>query len=351
MPAIPIISAVSAVGGLALGVKGQQDARKAANQAADAAKNAGVNIPQVTQQAHDQAIQNAYDSAALEKQLNPLAPQLRTQSMQAIIDQLKGGKYDDAVQSQLFDQFKNGSNVSAPAFQDYGQGQLSQQSQAEALRQLQLGGKLDQETANQVIRSSAAHAGQFGNLGLGRDLSARDLGLSSLQLQQQRLATAGQFGQAQDAFTAQHAAAQNAYGLNSAQLALQQQQQQASLGLNLFQLGQTGFNRALAAGQFGQSIAQPVTGLDPSAIANLAVGNSNAQTSASQNAAAIRAQGGQGLSALGGQAIGLGASLYSQYGNKPSYGYISPTTYGNTSYVPPASPTGGAYLGTFGPGP
>jgi hypothetical protein len=321
-----VTGAVIAAGGLALAAKGQSDARKAANQAADAAKNSGVNVAQVTQQAHDQAIKNAYDSAALERELNPLAPQLRTQSLEALLAQMNGGQYDQQIQQSLFDQFNAPSsrqNVSAPAFNDYSQSDLSQQAQARALAELQLGGKLDTETANQVIRSSAARAGGFGNtLGLGRDLSARDLGLTSLGLAQQRLTTAGQFGQAQDAWTSQYAGAKNAYGLNAAQmelqnqqLALQEQQQRANLGIGLYGLGQQGFQRALQAAQLGQSIAQPVTGLDPASIANLAVGNSNQQGAAAQNAAALRGQAANGLAGLGGQLTGFGlnaAAAYSQ---------------------------------------
>lgn len=331
-----VTSAVVGVAGLALAAKGQADARKAANQATDAAKNAGVNIPQVTQQAHDQAIQNAYDSAALERQLNPLAPQLRNQSLQAVIDQLKANPDSKSIQQSLLQQF-NAAPTGAPAFTDYSQSQLSQQAQAKALADLQLGGKLDQETANQVTRSSAAHAGGFGGgLGLGRDLSARDLGLTSLGLAQQRLATAGAFGSAQDQFNAQHAGAQNAYGLNAAQLALQQQSQRQGLGMGLLSFGQQGFQNALQAAQFGQSIAQPVTGLDPSAIANLAVGNSNQQGAAAQNAAALRGQAANGLTGLGGQLTGFGLSSLANM-SKPQYGQTGVNTYGTIGYHPPAS--------------
>ncbi len=310
-----------AVASLAVTAKGMSDQKTAASRAAQAAKDAQVNPQAVAQQASDQAIQNARSSAALEKELNPLAPQLRNQSLQAVIDSLKGGKYDDSITSGLVDQFHQAPQQAS--FQDYGQSGLSQASQAEAMRQLQLGGKLDQETANQVIRSSAAHAGGFGSgLGLGRDLSARDLGLTSIGLQQQRLGTAQQFGAAQDAFTAAHANAQNNFGLNNLQLLLQQLQQRQNLGFGLAGLQDSRVNadsqRAFSAAQLGQSIAQPVTGLDPGAIANLAVGNSNAQMAGAQNAAAIKAQQGQGYGQLGGQLFGLGASMYNPYQNQTS---------------------------------
>ena len=381
MPALPIIGAVTGIGSLVLGAKGLSQQSKAADQAAQAARDAKVDIPAVTQQAHDQAIRNAYESAALERELNPLAPELRTRSMQAIIDNLSAGDYEKLVASGLYEDFMNtagggaapdiydtGQAVAvtdagvAPGFEDYGQGTLTKAAQARAAQELALGGKLDQETANQVMRSSAARAGRFGStLGLGRDLSARDLGLTSLDLANRRLATAGQFGQAEDAFTAQRMGAKNTYGLNAYQMALarqqqqqqydmqqrqlafqrqaqqqqynlggrqldlQRQQQRANLGFGLSALGREDFNRALAAGQFGQSIAQPVTGLDPSAIANLAVGNTNLQANAGQQAAAIRAGQGSGLMGLAGQGLGLAASLY-----RPQ-----PTTYG--TWTPPAT--------------
>lgn len=335
-----VIGATAAAGGLALSAKSMSDQKKAAAQAAEAAKNSGVNVPQVNQLAEEQAIRNARNSAALEKELNPLAPELRTKSLQAVIDSLGNGTYDDAIQQRLFQDF-NGQDIT-PQYEDYGQSELSQAAQARALQELQLGGKLDTETANQVIRSSAAKAGGFGNtLGLGRDLSARDLGLTSLQLARQRLATAGGFGQAQDAFTAQRMGAKNSFGLSAAQLALAQQQQRADLGFGLNAMGQQGFNRSLQAAQLGQSIAPPVTGLDPGSIANLAVGNSNLQANAAQNAAGMRASAAGGLGQLGGSLTGVGlgvlgnASAYQQRQQTPVLNYNTVGTATRGIYSPP----------------
>ena len=332
-----VVGAAAAVGGLGLAAKSMSDQNKAAKQAAEAAKNSGVNVGEVNKMAEAQAIRNARNSAALEQELNPLAPQLRTRSLQAVIDSLGDGKYDEAIQQRLFQDF-NGQDVT-PQYQDYDQSDLSKASQARALEQLQLGGKLDTETANQVIRSSAARAGGFGDtLGLGRDISARDLGLTSLQLSQQRLATAGQFGQAQDQFTAQRMGALNNFGLSAAQLALGQQQQRANTGFGLNAMGQQGYGRALQAAQLGQSIQQPLTGLDPASIANLAVGNSNLQANAAQQAAGLRSSAAAGLGQFGGALTGAGLGLLGNaarlYENRKPPTVLPPT-------VPPPSPGSG----------
>ena len=52
-------------------IKGADTARRSANQAADAAKNAGINVSDVAAQANEQALKNARDSIALEKELTP----------------------------------------------------------------------------------------------------------------------------------------------------------------------------------------------------------------------------------------------------------------------------------------
>lgn len=267
-------------------------ASKTASAAKQASKVTPVDINAVSAQASRQAIENARAAAALERELNPLAPQLREQSLQGVLSQLGDDPYSQQVRETFLQIFQ------APTEQS----ELSRRAQEWALQQLALGGQLDTETANQVIRSSAARAAGVGGggLGLGRDLSARDLGLTSMQLAQQRALQAAEMGRAADQF------------------ALEQANQRFRFGTGVVDIGQQGFNRALSAAQLGQSIAQPVTGLDPSAIANLAVGNVNQQNAANQAAAAIKASGSQGLSQLGGNLLGVGLQgLNTYYGNRP----------------------------------
>ena len=344
-------------------IKGADTARRSANQAADAAKNAGINVSDVAAQANEQALKNARDSIALEKELTPETAALRTEAMKKLLaaqadtpkpygQETTPGAYEKQVMEKLDPKYRDALTVmfnekqSLPSFSDYNQSTLSNEANARALEQLRLGGKLDQETANEVARTSAARAGRIGGgaLGLGRDLSARDLGLTSLKLANERMDTANKFGTAQDEWVAKRAAALNSYGLDRAQLEVNQRTQRANLGLGLENLNvadrdyatkvynanrddynfnnklnsqiynsnrdyytkynQQNYDNIYNTAKFAQDIARPVTGLDPGSIADLYVGNSNAKQAAAQNAAAIRAQGATGQMQLGGQMLG-----------------------------------------------
>jgi hypothetical protein len=244
------------------------------------------------------------------------------------------------------------------------------------MEELQLGGKLSQDTANEVMRSSAGKAGRFGTgLGLGRDVSARDLGLKSLALEQYRLNQANAFGGQQDSWLAAHSGAKNRYGLDSASLGLQAQSIRNSLGLSLDQLGQqdrayanqiwlqnqqqkqyedqlyrtdqnSAYARAMQTAQFGQSIAQPTVGLNAGSYADLVTGKANAAQAAASNQAGIAAQTANGLTQLGGNLMGsaLGGYMSGGYGQTqtPSSLYTPKSTSLYTNSINPAA-TGGAY--------
>jgi hypothetical protein len=160
-----------------------------------------------------------------------------------------------------------------------------------------MGGRLGIDQQNLVTRQGLARAGSVapgGGLGLGRDVVARDLGLASLGIEQQRL--------------------QNAANLGGAEAGLAQANQgnlfsiiQLLSGINNSQFG-----RSLAAGQYGESIRQPNVGLDPSAVANISVGNNNALSSAYTNQANMYGAQAQNYNKAAGQAIGFGLGQYSQ---------------------------------------
>jgi hypothetical protein len=153
-----------------------------------------------------------------------------------------------------------------------------------------------------------------GGLNLGRDLGVRDLGLTSLQLEQQRLAQAAALG-GQEA----------ALGQGNANLSLQAQLAGTNNLFNsanfLQQIDSGDFAKQLAAAQLGQNIAQPMSGLDPGSVANLAVGNSNVAANSAYNQAAINAQNAQQKGANTSKLIGTGLGFVQNYfGNKtPSY--------------------------------
>lgn len=294
----------------------QQDAQKAA---LDSSTNGSVDINALDQQARDFAKRNAADSAALEDQYNPGASTLRRNSIAA----LNGGSTTDALPQSIIDRIAaqagtvpSGISYDSPLLRD---------AIAKARTDLALGGTLDRETQNAVTRKGLATAGGVtGNLNLGRDIVARDLGLTSLDLEKQRLANATTLG-AQEA----------ALGQGNANLSLQAQLAGTNNLFNsanfLNSIDSGDFAQRLALAEFGQNIAQPTSGLDPGSVVNLAVGNSNARAQGLQQASALQAAGANQKSQLGGQLVGAGLGIASKYFTPT---YTSPTP---TYTAPPAS--------------
>jgi hypothetical protein len=381
-----VIGAASAIGGTAMAAKGASDARKAAAASANAPAPQ-VNIAQTDQLAREAALRNAQDSAALEKQFNPGAADLRAGSLQALIASLN----DQGGQNSIFQSFVN---QGAPALSPLGtrpgvgtdnaallaqiaaqagqpltnQGFDSALTRAAVQRaqdDLALGSQLPQDVRNLVARQALARSGSVtGGLGLGRDLMARDLGLTSLDLRNQRLQAAAQLGsqeagleqanaamraqaeqfgrqnllQSQSAIDAQDARAAQNYATD-AQIAANRDALAASNYFNqagLFnQIANGDFARALSAAQFGQNIAQPMSGLDPGSIANLAVGNVNSQAGKQQQAFGLQAGAANALTGFGSQLAGTGMGALSQYYNRPAAAPVytpSPTPYTSNVY-------------------
>lgn len=333
MPAIPIIAGVA---GIASTVKGMSDANKASKAAANAPA-ATVNIPGLQAQAQNIAQQNAAASAALENQYNPGASQLRSGSLEALLAQLNSSDPRTAALADMI-AAQAGQGLSTPATQQYDSA-LTRQAIEAASRDLALGGELPQDVRNLVARNALARAGSVtGNLGLGRDITARDLGLTSLDLYNRRLANAATIGGQEAALESGNAQLRQRAGELGLQAELYGRNNLFDSANFLQSMNSGDFARALAAAQFGQNIAQPVSGLDPGSVANLAVGNANATAQQAQNAAAIKAQQANSLAGLGTGLIGLGASTYL---NRPA------APIGAT--LPPAStlPTFTATLPTF----
>lgn len=216
---------------------------------------------------------------------------------------------------------------------------LTRSAVERAAADLALGGALPQDVRNLVARTAAARSGAVtgGGLGLGRDITARDLGLTSLDLSQRRLQNAAQLGQQEAALEQANAALRaqsESFGRNNllqSQGALQAQDQlaagnyfnQASL---LQSIANGDFARAMSAAQLGQNIAQPVSGLDPGSVANLAVGNSNALASQAQNAAALKAQSANQLMGFGSGLLGAAGSYYANRTTPPIGSTLPPVS-------------------------
>ena len=267
----------------------QKSALGSLNQARNASQ---INTYQLNEQTKNIARQNAIDSRNLEMQLTPEVTALRQQANLGVLGGLNPSSVDtgniDVLRQQLGRNLPTSLNT--PTLNS---------AIAAAQGQLNLGGQLPQDVRNLVTRQAISNAGTLGGagggLGLGHDLTTRDLGLTSLDLLNQRINTAMGAGQAQQGLAQANAGLLNQDILNKINLTGQ-----------LNQFSQQQFGRQLGAAQYGQSIQQPNVGLDPSSVANLAIANQNAQGGFASNLANIYGAQGQNSSRLGGQLLGYG---------------------------------------------
>lgn len=354
MPAIPaIIGVVGAVGAAKVAGDAQKKAAQVAANGSGSSTAGTVNIANLQTQAQDVARQNAANSAALEAQYNPGAQQLRSGSLQSLISALQPRGQIDDLSVQITEQAGMPlSRINAPGAEQYDSA-LTRAAVEQAAVDLALGGELPQDVRNLISRQAFARSGAVtGGLGLGRDLQARDLGLTSLDLRNRRLQNAAAIAQQEAALNQSNAALRqqaNQLGVSVAGLNMQGEQfgrQNLFDSAGFLQNMQSGdFARALAAAQLGQNIAAPQSGLDPGSIVNLAVGNSNLSANAAQNAAAIAAASGNQKAALIGQLGGIAANAYGTYQANKQPVYTLPATtvgagYGsNIPSIPGYSPS------------
>lgn len=270
--------------------------RKALHAQQDALKNQQAGTTTLEQSTADLSKKNALDSAALEKQLTPEVPLLRQQSNQALLSGMNDGSYDMSKARGLLNGGM-GVPMNTP---------LLNAAIAKAQGDLSLGGRLDTDTQNSVTRKALATAGTVGGgLGLGRDVVARDLGLTSLQVEQQRLANASQIG-----------GQELALGQSNATNLLNH----ISL-LNAINSGD--FSRRLATAQYAEGIQRPIVGLDPGSAANLQVANQNAQGALAANAANVKGAQNAGYLNAAGQ---IGGALLAYNNRAPAYAGYTPAT-------------------------
>jgi hypothetical protein len=295
MSEVWIAAAATAVVGAGASVYGSNQQAKAAKQAAEAGRAAQVDIGALDAQARALSKRNLADSAALEKQFNPEVEALRRQATESLLGYTTGPDTTrNTLKSALYSDF-NKANI------PLSRSALLDEAVAKARTDLGLGGRLSTSTRNEITRRAGASAAGVGGgvPYLGRDISARDLGLSALDLENRRLQAAGAF-----------AAQDQSFLDRQAQLSNQNFDRRLSTASLLSDLDSQTFGQRMALAQFGQSLARPESGLDPSSLVNLTVGNSNASSAAGANAAAIRAQQGANTAAAGGQLLGLAGGLY-----------------------------------------
>lgn len=287
------MSSVAVISAVGVGVGAYQQ-NKAMKQAKAAGQSSQVDIEQLDALTRNMARRNAFESAALERELTPEVPQLRQAANQAVLSDV-GTTNIDEYNRILLSQMAEGGGVGGP------QTPLLKAAIAKAKADLALGGKLDKETQNQVTRAALSKAGTVapGGLRLGRDLTARDLGLTSMQVEQQRLQAAGQLGGQE--LNAENLRTETDFNNRSSILN----------AVNLLNAAQNSkFGRNLAAAQFGESIRQPVVGLDPSSVANITTGNATNMGAAQSNQANIYGQQGQNYMNMAGQLAGYGLLAY-----------------------------------------
>lgn len=290
---------------------------KANKAAGEAAKAGQVDINALDAQARRIAQQNAQESAALEQAMTPEVSQLRRDSVNQVLGQMNPNGFDEYSQRTAM------GLASSPV--QGGQTPLLQAAIAKVRANLAAGGNLSPEVQNAVTRRGLATSGTVsGGLGLGRDIVARDLGLTSMDIERQRLQEAAQLGGQE-------------FALSEADT--NRQFNNRSSIVNSLQLLQgvqgNQFNRALGAAQFGQGIQQPVVGLDPSAVVNLTVGNANNQSAAMANKANMYGAQSQGFGQLAGQMGGMALLNYNNSGiaTTPNANYYNTTQRPNNNVV------------------
>lgn len=170
---------------------------------------------------------------------------------------------------------------------DLERSQLMDAASQQAMADLEMGGMLPREIQNLVTRAAMSGAGDRLGTQSGRDIVARDLGLTGLDLRNQRLGTAAQLGQ----FETQVAQGQQALrdSINRAnQQLLAGRRQERTSGLGF--LEDLGFRDRQAAAGLTMGTQTPVIGLDPGSIVDLTMADRQAQAQSQQQQAAIAAQ-------------------------------------------------------------
>lgn len=236
-----------------------------------------LNTDQLAALTEAQARRSWLASLGIEQEFSPETEALRREATAALLSDVRGGgsTMDPAIRARLMQDF--GAPAQQLQMPELERSQLLDQASAQVLAELGLGGQLDAETRNLVMREAAQRGSGSGFLGgvIGRDIGARDLGLTSMNLQQQRLGQALNVGQMQQAQNVQQQGLKNA--LNQANASLQQQGVQNRMGIGGFfnNQGQQEFTNRMGLAGFGQGIERPMGSIDPGALASAYIADIN----------------------------------------------------------------------------
>jgi len=294
--ALPLVLAAgSALAGVVGGIMSSKAAKKAADEAMRNQKT--VDIGKLVADARANSEANLAKSLELEKKYLPGQAQLRDVTTTNLLNQLTTGGTAQTQRQEALTKLLGFTPASAtPTYEGTA---LFKAATDKIAADLALGGNLDPETQAAVVRGALSGAGRSGIIGsqAGRGLTARDLGLTSLQLSQARQNAALGAGQIQSQL-----------GLQQAQLGLSAGDQLLrSLGMGV---EATGAEATRAANIYGMMANQalPESGLSSGSLADIEVGQTNAYNQRLMDAAGIKAGGAiSGIqSAVGGIQQGLG---------------------------------------------
>lgn len=238
-----------------------------------------LDINKVINEARTTASQNLENSIGLEAKFRPGTAALRRTTDDVLGNIASGNTAGFAARDRM----------AADFFGSGGTNDLLAESTNRILGQLRLGGQLDPETQNAVMRGALEGSGTAGisGSGAGRGLVARDLGLTSLGLMQQRQANA----------------------LNAGQIL--QNSQLSALNAGTALAGQDLQRGGLLAGII-DARAMPESGLSPDSVANMYVADNNARNQVNATNAQIAAQSRnqmlQGMLGFGGSLMTAGAA-------------------------------------------
>lgn len=295
-------AAIGAVGSIASANQQSQGNKSVANSISQIGQDGQLNIDDLIARSENQAERQIQLGQALEQQYDPQLAALRD-----VVGSKQLASAQDTDLERLIQEARNayftgegganfGNELSVDplvtqALQGYGQ-------------DLAMGGNLPREIQNLVARAAAGQASQSGTLGtqMGRDLAARDLGLTALDIRNSRMANAlnaGQVGtnlnQNINAFNAQLRQAQKAQNLQTLSF--------------LEGLGQQRTANEMAL----TSQPLPTATIDPASLADIIVSDINSQRQLQATKLASQAQLAQqnasNKAGLTGDLAGIAANL------------------------------------------
>jgi hypothetical protein len=292
MPVVPAL--VTAAGAIASAKIAGDAQKKAAAKAAKAGQASQVDPDRIATLAENQAARNVAKSLALEGQYAPDQQAFRNESVSQLLQRLRSGDaYTDQALGSMSDQLQQGDLGTTRS-------QLLTDAIAKAAADLQQGGNLDVATRNEVTRKALGQAGAVGGgrLGLGRTITARDLGLRSMDVANDRLARAAQLGQIEQ--SANQTDTQTALANRSLRAQLAQALQAGSNSRTATQMG---------LAQLGQSFQPPVAGLDPGSYVDIFTNNASNASQAGMNQALLKAQAGRDNAQMIGSIAGAASKI------------------------------------------